>query len=211
MIQKNTDADVMKHTSRAAAILKAARNEAGDEAEAYKTIEAALKEVMNLTGVGPATGTLVLSIYDPERVPFFADELFAWVVTGHATKLKYDKKEYGMLWKGVREVRGRMKGLGAREVEKAAYAIRHMDFLEEMERDQLLRGFPVSSEEMKEDEKGEVNVSDTVSGQTGHAEETEEVANGHSEGRKPRQKRRIQRVKDSDNPTGSRRSKRVKR
>ncbi|KAL9113978.1 MAG: hypothetical protein Q9187_007551, partial [Circinaria calcarea] len=86
----------------------------------------ALKELAKLKGIGPATASLLLSVYDEENVPFFSDELFRWVCwdeqAGWKRKIKYDMKEYGMLWEGVERLREKLGSkVKAVDLEKVAY------------------------------------------------------------------------------------------
>ncbi|MCJ1313340.1 hypothetical protein MMC25_007017 [Agyrium rufum] len=115
-----------------------------------------LKKLAELKGVGPATASLLLGIYDDcgggadegvvgmgedggsGRVPFMGDEFFRWVCwderSGWARAMKYDWKEYGMLWEGVTSVRERLNGakgdlegeVKAVELEKVAYVLGKM-------------------------------------------------------------------------------------
>lgn len=86
-----------------------------------------LKKLEELKGVGPATASLLLSILDSDNAPFFSDELFRWVcwdeaLGGWKRKIKYDKKEFGMLWEGVKTLRERLgKNVSAVDLEKCAY------------------------------------------------------------------------------------------
>jgi len=86
-----------------------------------------LKKLEELKGVGPATASLLLSILDGDNAPFFSDELFRWVCWdgaqgGWKRKIKYDKKEYGMLWDGVKTLRDRLgEGVSAVDLEKCAF------------------------------------------------------------------------------------------
>ena len=95
--------------------------------EARKTDYAiALKVLAELKGIGPATASLLLSVYDKENVPFFSDELFRWACwddqTGWKRKIKYDMKEYKMLWDGVKGLRERLgEKVKAVDLEKIAY------------------------------------------------------------------------------------------
>ena len=43
----------------------------------------ALKTLTTLRGIGPATASLLLSVYDPDNAPFFSDELFRLVLLLH--------------------------------------------------------------------------------------------------------------------------------
>ncbi|MCJ1283906.1 hypothetical protein MMC26_003237 [Xylographa opegraphella] len=78
----------------------------------------ALKALAQLRGVGPATASLLLAVAWPADVPFFADELLGWLRGGEGERLRYDWKEYGEVWEGVRAV-----GLGAEEVERGAWVM----------------------------------------------------------------------------------------
>lgn len=69
---------------------------------------------------------MLLSVYDEENVPFFSDELFRWVCwdeqAGWKRKIKYDMKEYGMLWEGVERLREKLgRKVKAVDLEKVAY------------------------------------------------------------------------------------------
>ncbi|KAF2656825.1 hypothetical protein K491DRAFT_596312 [Lophiostoma macrostomum CBS 122681] len=110
----------------------------------------ALKRLQKLKGIGPATASLILSVWTPlpdriddggsldscERavsgVPFFSDELYRWCswedaaegreLAGWKRKIKYSKKE----WDGIRErVWESVKRLGVKavECEKVAYVL----------------------------------------------------------------------------------------
>jgi hypothetical protein len=100
-------------------------------------IPKALKTLCELRGIGPATASLILSIYDPENVPFFSDEAFRWMcwnnnslagkgkgsdLKGWARKMKYSDKEYEVLRGEVAKLTGRL-GVSAVEVEKFAWVL----------------------------------------------------------------------------------------
>jgi hypothetical protein len=101
-----------------------------------KALEITLKAfdtVSKLSGVGPATASLVLSVYIPMNVPYFEDEAFAWLCSDWGKeKLKYDGKEYMELFRRVWQFR---QGLGmevtAVEVEKLAFVLGHWDLVDE--------------------------------------------------------------------------------
>lgn len=44
-----------------------------------QVVKKSLVQLTKLHGVGPATASLVLSIFDPQTVPFFEDELYIWL------------------------------------------------------------------------------------------------------------------------------------
>ncbi|KAI9870206.1 MAG: hypothetical protein M1830_004534 [Pleopsidium flavum] len=113
--------------------------------EAFKTYASnpddyavSIKKLATLKGIGPATASLLLSVYDPENVPFFSDEVFRWICwdekSGWGRKIKYDVKEYKELFEGVKAVRTRLtgdggegegegEGVGAADLEKGAFVL----------------------------------------------------------------------------------------
>lgn len=117
LIAQNSEEAVESTTKSAFALYKS-------EAANYT---ASLKKLEELKGVGPATASLLLSILDGDNAPFFSDELFRWVCWDEARggwkrKIKYDKKEYSMLWEGVKALRNRLgEGVSAVDLEKCAY------------------------------------------------------------------------------------------
>ena len=87
-----------------------------------------------LRGVGPATASLLLNTFDSEKVPFFSDELFRWVMfsegkgNGWDRKIKYSAKEYQDLYRGVELLRERLgkesdKTITSVQVEMVAYVL----------------------------------------------------------------------------------------
>jgi uncharacterized protein YukE len=87
-----------------------------------------------LRGVGPATASLLLNTYNSEKVPFFSDELFRWVMfskgkgNGWDRKIKYSAKEYQELYKRVGTLRERLgkeseKTITSVQVEMVAYVL----------------------------------------------------------------------------------------
>lgn len=136
MIQKNSDAEVTDHTTHAAeTVIRLSPSQTKEEITT--TITSALDRVCKLKGVGPATGTLILSVFSPDAVPFFQDELFAWLIPEHSAKLKYDKKEYSVLLDRALDIVLK-KGIEARQLEKAAYVLMHVDLLTEEQKQKLL-------------------------------------------------------------------------
>lgn len=83
----------------------------------------AIKELSTIKGIGPATASLLLSVHDPARVPFFSDEAFRWICCdGKNATIKYTAKEYEELARNSRELIDRLK-VDAREVEKVAFVL----------------------------------------------------------------------------------------
>jgi hypothetical protein len=88
----------------------------------------ALKILTKLRGIGPATASLLLSVYEPSRVPFFSDELFRWThwdstgKTGWERSIKYNVTEYKELLASVEGLRKRLD-VAAVDCEKVAYVL----------------------------------------------------------------------------------------
>jgi hypothetical protein len=89
----------------------------------------ALKTLIALKGIGPATASLLLSVAAPDTVPFFSDELFRWCIWdesgspgGWQRKIKYNVKEYEMLLKKVDALVKRL-GVRAVDAERVAWVL----------------------------------------------------------------------------------------
>lgn len=106
--------------------------------EAYsgnsESVKTSLNILTKLRGIGPATASLLLSVYDPETAPFFSDELFRWSFheagkgKGWDRDIKYNVKEYLQLFEKVQELRQRFRSehqrdIAAAEIEKVAYVL----------------------------------------------------------------------------------------
>ncbi|KFZ16213.1 hypothetical protein V501_02328 [Pseudogymnoascus sp. VKM F-4519 (FW-2642)] len=90
---------------------------------AMKDNISAIRTMSLLSGVGPATASLLLSVHDPDNVIFFSDEAYRWLVCGGKEQsIKYSLKEYEQLEVRARELMERL-GVGAREVERTAFVI----------------------------------------------------------------------------------------
>ncbi|KAJ4378413.1 hypothetical protein N0V86_006116 [Didymella sp. IMI 355093] len=87
-----------------------------------------LKTLTSLRGIGPATASLLLSVYQPDTVPFFSDELFRWThydapgTSGWDRKIKYNVSEYKEMLKRVEGLRKRLN-VRAVDTEKVAYVL----------------------------------------------------------------------------------------
>lgn len=93
----------------------------------YKTTHsapAAVDALTKLKGIGPATASLLLAVLDPQRVPFFADEVFWWLCCDARkdAAIKYTAKEYKTLLETAGALMGRL-GVEASEVERVAYVL----------------------------------------------------------------------------------------
>ena len=150
MIRKNTHDIVEKSTMAAAEVLSSLvpKGEATAD-DLWKVVIKAMDEVQKIHGVGPATGTLILSCYLPQLVPFFSDEVFQYLCADEwkqkGGKLKYNRTEYKTLFQAVRVLREdwEEQGSGERldlvELEKGAFVLGHMDLLEKAKKDVLLQ------------------------------------------------------------------------
>lgn len=94
--------------------------------------------IKNFKGVGPATATLILSVGHPDDVPFFSDELYAWLTQSEQKakdlKLRYNQSEYHDLVEKWNIFRLRYQTFGrakAYELEKVAYVLDNWDLLSE--------------------------------------------------------------------------------
>lgn len=83
----------------------------------------ALKTLTLLTGIGPATSSLLLSVHAPDTVLFFSDEAFRWLCRGgKESPIKYNWKEYVELEAKGKEIMARLD-IGARDLERVAWVI----------------------------------------------------------------------------------------
>lgn len=124
LVGSNSVKDVREATKNAFAIYQA------ENADFAKSITA----LATLRGIGPATASLLLSCYDPAKVPFFSDELFRFLQweeaksKGWDRKIGYTLKEYKTLWDKLQSLRERLEKESGQEVkaidvEKMAYAL----------------------------------------------------------------------------------------
>lgn len=96
-----------------------------------ESLDKALREAALLHGIGPATATLICSIYDPINVCFFEDELAAWLCPD-LPKLKYTWAEYKTLFTEIEKLRKRFgTDHKASDVEKVAFVVGHLHELDE--------------------------------------------------------------------------------
>lgn len=86
-------------------------------------VDAALKTLCKLRGIGPATASLLLNVHDPEAVIFFSDEAYYWLCGGgNKVSLKYNPKEYAELRGEANKVRDRLS-VSSMDIEKVAYVV----------------------------------------------------------------------------------------
>jgi hypothetical protein len=152
MIKANQPNTITKATSEALTSLPVSNPIKKPEESFPKTSLDAL--TTPLRGVGPATASLILSIAtvvgDPVRqVPFYSDDAYLWLVFGGyptpgneevkvkgvkangELDVKYNLKEFRVLWEEVQGLRGRLNGddldsVSTVDVEKVAYVLRHI-------------------------------------------------------------------------------------
>lgn len=136
LVLENSDAVVERSTGAAFALYESS---AGTRSGA-DIVQQVLKILTQLRGVGPATASLLLSVYDPQAAPFFSDELFRYVhisadstgrIKGWDRKIKYDLKECLELFTMVGQLRARLndglqgedEAVKALDIEQAAFVL----------------------------------------------------------------------------------------
>jgi hypothetical protein len=129
MIRKNSAESVAEATSSAVKVFNSGSGTGKTDLEASAS-QKALDAVSVLTGVGPATASLILAAYYPKDIPFFEDEMFQWLCSDtwkQKGKLAYDKKEYAQLFQKVWELRERLgrNDVHIVDIEKASFVIMH--------------------------------------------------------------------------------------
>ena len=124
LVGSNSVKDVRETTSNAFKVYEA-------DKEAY---DKSITILSKLKGIGPATSSLLLSCYDPVKIPFFSDELYRYMhweeakSKGWDRKINYTMKEYKSLFEKVIELRKRLesdsgKQVSTIDIEKAAYVL----------------------------------------------------------------------------------------
>ncbi|KAJ4319599.1 hypothetical protein N0V94_003832 [Neodidymelliopsis sp. IMI 364377] len=114
--------------SNPADLIKSTTKEAFASLSTTDDVMKALKILTKLRGIGPATASLLLSVYQPDEVPFFSDELFRWThweekgKTGWGRTIKYNVTEYKQVLVRIEELRGRL-GARAVDAERVAYVL----------------------------------------------------------------------------------------
>ncbi|KAF2217391.1 hypothetical protein CERZMDRAFT_3738, partial [Cercospora zeae-maydis SCOH1-5] len=92
------------------------------------SVQSCLTDLCVLSGIGPASASLLLSVAFPDSAPFFSDELFRWAFwepgkgKGWDRPIRYTPKEYLLLFDKVQQLR-QQHGWAAMKVEKAAYVL----------------------------------------------------------------------------------------
>lgn len=217
MINKNSSAEIEAATLKISNLSKdisehtatASTSPAAKKA-ITELIEKALTEICTLRGVGPATGSLVLSVYEPRTVPFFGDEVFKWAV-GDKDKLKYDRKEYGEFLGSMLDVVLSQKlgeGVEASELERVGYVIGHLDVLES---DELKELREVGEKQEQGEIETELNLSagkEEKSQKNGHADKPTPAPEETKKKKRPRKQDADETVSDT---SGTRRSKRTRK
>ena len=122
--------------------------------------------LLTLTGVGPATASLLLSVACPDTIPFFSDEAYALLVHGTddhnddnspshddeetkpqpKLKLKYDVKEYAALLSAFDKLQHALtkhddhdESVSATTIEQACWTYAHLSWLPDERRQEVER------------------------------------------------------------------------
>lgn len=123
LVQSNSE-DEIKTITKQAVELISQQNDATDLS--------ALKVLVGLSGIGPATASLLLSVMQPKTRPFFSDEMYRWAVwgdehgiTGWKRKIKYSTSEYAIIVKRVEDLRNRLgkDKVSALDAERVAWVL----------------------------------------------------------------------------------------
>ena len=160
MIAKNTADEVLEHTSAAAQSLSGINRTMAKDSIVADVISS-LSEVCKLKGVGPATGTLILSVFKPDLVTFFQDETFHWLCDASQQKLKYDKKEYTLLLSRSLDLIID-QDISAQGLEKSAYVLMHSEHLTEQQKADLLAITDVEPKAVSETKNAHATKADTT-------------------------------------------------
>ncbi|ELQ37421.1 hypothetical protein ACKVWC_004206 [Pyricularia oryzae] len=97
-----------------------------------KDASAGMAEIVkHVKGMGPATASLMLSVFDPNKVIFFSDEAYLWLCCDYtnpsASKIKYNMREYQNLDRAARLLAARL-GVRAVDVEQVAFVLMHKQY-----------------------------------------------------------------------------------
>lgn len=131
-----------------------------------EALDKALREAAQLHGIGPATATLICSIYDPTNVCFFEDELVAWLCPD-LPKLKYTWAEYKLLFAEIGKLRTRLgSDHKAVDIEKVGFVIGHLHMLD-AEQQETLTSAGQTEGEAEQDSKKQSKPSAVVSNVSG--------------------------------------------
>lgn len=124
--------------------------------------EAAMKELVKLDGVGPATASLVLTVMD-DSLPFLSDEL-ALVCMG---KPKYTVKFYTALVKIARK-KAQDLGVSVRDFERSVWTMQHAQpYVSKLVRRKIQKSVEQSFGTPENQDEGAAAAADKVQ----HAEE----------------------------------------
>ncbi|KAI2485608.1 hypothetical protein Ptr902_04548 [Pyrenophora tritici-repentis] len=172
LVQSNTSQTVEDTTRKAYKALF-------DDKTAHANVLPALKTLVELRGIGPATASLLLSVLEPTEVPFFSDELFRWCAwddegkagKGWQRKVKYNMKEYETVVQRVEKLRVRLGEKGnesvrAVDIERVAWVLgkegRDVGVADGEEEDVKTQGAEVSEQAEGEEKERETAVDEDV-------------------------------------------------
>ena len=180
MVRKNDSLAVQTQTATA---LNKLSSSDSSEPPSTPTVVASLDAACKLTGIGPATGTLILNIFDPAHIPFFQDEMYAWFFPDtNSDKLKYTQKEYLQLLEAVRPVLTRL-AVTAVDLEKVSYVFGNMEQLDEQERKRLEEACAIADEREAEGDAPQQEA--TVKAEGSETKETTEKIGAKRQKRAP--------------------------
>ncbi|KAF3052516.1 hypothetical protein E8E11_011506 [Didymella keratinophila] len=205
---KSNPADTIKETTQSAF--------------AEPDVMKALKILTSLRGIGPATTSLLLSVHQPDTVPFFSDELFRWSQwdaagkkgddKGWDRKIKYNVGEYKEVLKSMGELRKRL-GVRAVDAEKVAYVLGKEMADIDGDGGGEGKGEDVADEEIEENKEkgGDAQAESAKRVQVALAEIRTEKARGNGKERKAEAKELKTQISENGNKTGTKRKAREER
>jgi hypothetical protein len=118
-----------------------------------ESLDKALREAAQLHGIGPATATLICSIYDPTNVCFFEDELAAWLCP-NLPKLKYTWAEYKLLFTEMGKLRTMLcSDYKAVDIEKVGFVIGHLRMVDAEQKEALMLADQIEGETEQDTKK----------------------------------------------------------
>ncbi|KAF7195791.1 hypothetical protein HII31_02926 [Pseudocercospora fuligena] len=121
LVESNAEEDVISTT-------RSSLTGMSDASISAEQVKATLTGLTALRGIGPATASLVMSVDNPRRAPFFSDELFRWAFhepakgKGWDRPIKYTPTEYLKLFEKVEQLVDRLD-VSAVDAEKVAYVL----------------------------------------------------------------------------------------
>lgn len=128
LVASNAEDTIRKTTARAFGITSKISDKR-PESISSKIMEA-ITVLTELKGIGPASASLLLSVRNPDSVPFFSDEAYRWLTytTGNpwSAGIKYNAREFRAMLSASLELCQRLS-VDAVDVERVGWVLRQED------------------------------------------------------------------------------------